>query len=106
VSHRSIETTVHQALANGRHVLTSAMRVPNILIVPAVVAATDMIATVPTRIADEAGATLAIKKVQPPFKLADPNIRMYWHELSHRDPGHVWFRGVVLEIARALSPAA
>jgi DNA-binding transcriptional LysR family regulator len=93
---------VSRALANERDHLTQSIRVPNILIVPAVVAATDMIATVPTRIADEAIATLSIKKVQPPFKLPDPNISMYWHELSHREPGHMWFRSAILEIAERL----
>jgi DNA-binding transcriptional LysR family regulator len=102
MSHRSIEATVSRALANGRDHRTQSIRVPNILIVPAVVAATDMIATVPTRIADEAIATLSIKKVQPPFKLPDPNISMYWHELSHREPGHMWFRSAILEIAERL----
>ena len=102
MSHRSIEATVSLALASGSEHLTQSIRVPNILIVPAVVAATDMIATVPTRIADEAIATLSIKKVQPPFKLPDPNVSMYWHELSHRDPGHTWFRNAILEIAQSL----
>ena len=102
MSHRSIEASVSRALADTRYYLTQSIRVPNILIVPAVVAATDMIATVPIRIADEAVITLAVKKVPPPFKLADPNISMYWHELSHRDPGHMWFRGVIQEIARKL----
>ena len=106
VSYRSIEATVSRALADDQRYLTSAMRVPNILIVSAVVAATDMIATVPTRIADEAVATLAIKKVQPPFKLADPNISMHWHELSHRDPGHIWFREAIQDIAQRLREPA
>jgi DNA-binding transcriptional LysR family regulator len=102
MSNRAIEATVSLALASGRDQLSQSIRVPNILIVPAVIAATDMIATVPTRIADEAIATLSIKKVQPPFKLPDPNVSMYWHELSHRDPGHMWFRNVILEIAKKL----
>jgi len=105
MSHRTIEATVSLALASGREHLTQSIRVPNILIVPAVVAATDMIATVPTRIADEAMATLAIKKVQPPFKLPDPNVSMYWHELSHRDSGNMWFRHAILEIAKSLRDA-
>jgi DNA-binding transcriptional LysR family regulator len=106
VSYRSMEASVAQALTLGHHYLPSAMRVPNILIVPAVVAATDMIATVPIRIANEAASSLAIRIVKPPFKLADPDISMYWHELSHRDPGHIWFRSAIQDIAKTLRTEA
>lgn len=101
-SYRSIETSVARALGNARHPLKHAIRVPNILIVPAVVAATDMIATVPLRIAREAAERLDIKAVQPPFKLANPDISMYWHELNHRDQAHIWFRQSIQTIAQAV----
>jgi DNA-binding transcriptional LysR family regulator len=106
LSYRSIETMVSQALAGRGSFRAGVMRMPNILIVPAVVAATDMIATVPVRVADEAAATLNIKKVRAPFKLSDPDISMFWHELNHRDPGHVWFRNVIQEIARDIREPA
>ncbi len=99
-SYRSIETSVSRALGSGKHILAHTMRVPNILIVPAVVAATDMIATVPLRIANEASGSLNIRAVQPPFKIANPDISMYWHELNHRDPAHIWFRQAVQAITK------
>jgi DNA-binding transcriptional LysR family regulator len=102
---RSVEASVMQALEHARGLRARPMRVPNILNVAAVVAATDMIATVPSRIADEAMGLYAIRKVQPPMKLPDPDISMYWHELTQRDPGHVWFRGMVVDIARSIAPA-
>lgn len=99
-SYRSIETSVMQALGHDKPLLKQAVRVPNILIVPTVVAATDMIATVPVRVAREAAERLDVKVVQPPFKLANPDISMYWHELNHRDPAHIWFRKLVQTIAQ------
>ena len=103
VSLRSMEASVTHALEHARGDRPKPMRVPNILNVAPVIAATDMIATLPSRVAAEAMRSYAIRIVQPPIKLPDPNIGMYWHELTQRDAGHVWFRTAVKEIARLIA---
>ena len=95
VSLRSIETSVVQALAGDASIYQNAMRVPNVTMVPAVVAATDMVATIPARIAEEVSELYRLQRLPPPVQLPNADISMYWHELMHRDAAHIWFRELV-----------
>ncbi len=58
-------------------------------------------------IGELAGETLATRfglaVVELPIKLPAVESALVWHERTHRDPAHAWFRGV---IARALEPVA
>ncbi len=100
---RFIELMVDDALGRRRLARSSVLRVPNVLMVPAVVAATDMIAMVPARIAEQDRERLGLQVFTPPVRLERPEVRMFWHERMHRDPAHAWLRGVVKELAVATS---
>jgi DNA-binding transcriptional LysR family regulator len=67
------------------------------LALPAVLEATDLIATVPERTARRiAAAGLAIKPL--PIELS-VTVSMAWHRRNARAPAHLWFRGVLTEAA-------
>lgn len=72
-----------------------ALAVPHFLLVPHVVAGSDLVATVGTRVADAFADLLSLRVVEPPVKLPTYEIRMYWHERHHRDPAQRWFRDMV-----------
>jgi DNA-binding transcriptional LysR family regulator len=69
------------------------------LALPAVLEATDLIATVPERTARRVAA--AGFEIRPlPIELG-VSVSMAWHRRNARAPAHLWFRGVLTEAAAA-----
>ncbi len=62
----------------------------------------DLIATLPTRMANlfRADPALAIRK--PPFMVIPIELQMVWSPLLHHDPGHTWMRRMVTELAQGV----
>lgn len=79
-----------------------ALRVPFPVLTPLLVAETDLVLTTPRwlacKLADHVG--LAIRR--PPVSVPPVRVAMLWHERSHRDPAHRWFRGVLAQLAGEL----
>jgi DNA-binding transcriptional LysR family regulator len=90
---------VDEALAKIHLERRVALRVPNFLSVGRVVAATDLIATLPERLARIVADEQGLVVVETP--VAVPNFRMglRWHERHRHDPAHRWFRSQILETA-------
>jgi LysR family transcriptional activator of mexEF-oprN operon len=78
------------------------LRVSSLLVTPSVVAATDMIATVPIRLARDAASHWPLRILSPPLTLPNPQIRMIWHERHHRDAAHRWLRDCLHRATRAI----
>lgn len=78
-----------------------AMSLPYHLAVPAMIADTDMIATVSERVAgrwDWPGVrTFPVPIAFPPF-----HETMLWHRRNDNDPGHAWLRTLILAASRML----
>jgi DNA-binding transcriptional LysR family regulator len=60
---------------------------------------TDLILTVPSGVARLLAARNSVEAVAPPLKLPEFDVKQYWHERFHNDPGNKWLRQT---IARAL----
>src|SRR5271163_1313011 len=75
---------------------------PNSAGVPFVVAATDLIATLPSRIVKGLPAVPNIRVLTPPFADVEVCPHMFWHRRTHNDPLQVWLRGVIREIAAGI----
>lgn len=87
--------------ALGRRRRVSAY-VPNFLVAPEIIAESDLVATVPRRLALAAARGLPLTVIEPPLALPRFTVEAVWHERTHKDPGHVWFRSLAFEAARAL----
>jgi DNA-binding transcriptional LysR family regulator len=61
----------------------------------AIVAATDLLLTLPRRQAAHHRGALSIKLFAAPVPLAAMQVRMYWHRQSDDDPAHQWIRDQV-----------
>ena len=82
-----------------------ALSVPHFLFVPEVVARTDLVAMLPSRLVR--GRTSHLQIIRPPLALPPYEMAMIWHERSHLDPAHVWLREQIsLATAAAALPAA
>lgn len=93
---------VDDALAALGRTRRVAVTVPHFLVAPYVVASTDLILTLPLRLADLLVKQLNLVILPPPLELAGFSIHMIWHERTHYDPGHRWLRE---QLAGILRPA-
>jgi DNA-binding transcriptional LysR family regulator len=85
---------------------------PSFQALPAIVAKTDLVATLPRRLAMYAAQTLPIAVYDPPLPLPTVDFSLYWHARSQEDSGHKWLRAKVAALLRTkgdhppkLSPA-
>ena len=75
-----------------------ALRVPHFVVVPLIVASTDLIVSLPSRVA-EASARLVKVKVHPlPIPLPSFEVSLYWHARVENDAANRWLRNVMLEL--------
>ena len=80
-----------------RHV---ALQTPHFTSVPDILAQTDLVATVPSRVANLFAITHALRSLPLPIDMLPFTVRMHWHKRSNPNQGHRWMRDV---IARVLS---
>jgi DNA-binding transcriptional LysR family regulator len=100
VSVEGIGTSVVDAILSARGLRRRIVLVlPNSAGVPFVVAATDLIATLPSRIVKGLPAVPNIRVLTPPFPDVEVCPHMFWHRRTHNDPLQVWLRSVIREIA-------
>jgi DNA-binding transcriptional LysR family regulator len=70
------------------------------LAVPVALAASDLIATVPSRTARQIAATAEIEILPLPIDLS-MTVSMAWHRRAASEPAQAWFRSVLLDAAAA-----
>lgn len=73
---------------------------PSFLVLPHVIAATDMIGVVPSRMAVGITQERAIASVDPPIQLPSIPFSMYWHPRLARDEGLLWLRRAIAKVFR------
>ena len=59
---------------------------------------TDLIATVPERVAQMLVRIAQVKALPPPFELPTFSIKQHWHERYQHDPANRWLRAVVADL--------
>jgi DNA-binding transcriptional LysR family regulator len=80
------------------------VRTPHFLSVAALVASSDLIATVPTRVADAACRREDVVAFAPPVEVPGFDVQMFWHPRRDRDPALRWLRDQVRDAIRAGPP--
>jgi len=66
------------------------------------VAGTNRIATVMSRMAQMYEEHLPLRLIRPPFAVPKVVHCMQWHRYQDQDPGHIWLRGILKQTARTL----
>jgi DNA-binding transcriptional LysR family regulator len=77
-------------------------RVSHLLMVPVLVARTDLVAAVSRRVAEPFSEPLGLRKYRPPLELPASTIGQVWHEQMDADPGHRWLRGTIREVCASI----
>jgi len=74
-----------------------ALTIPHFAAAPGVVAASDLVVTVPRRMV-EIYAHQGMVGVAIPFDVPGLELALYWHERSQEDPANRWLRNVFVEL--------
>lgn len=72
-----------------------AITVPSFTTAAAVVAATDLVATMPESLVAAQGSRMGVSAVNAPIPAHTVKIALCWHERTHADPAAQGFRGLV-----------
>jgi DNA-binding transcriptional LysR family regulator len=68
------------------------LHLPNYLPIPAIVAQTDLLGTVPAHQAEAFAPLFDLQVAPPPFDMPAVQISLIWHRQQQHDPAHIWLR--------------
>ncbi len=92
--HRVIEEALERAGVTRR----IALRVPHFTVVPMVLERTDLILTLPARVARVYERRGKFKTMRPPVPITPAEVAVHWHERFEADPGNRWLRDQIIEL--------
>lgn len=93
-----ISTRTDKALAALGRKRRVRLAVPHYLLVPEIVARSDMISALPERLAR--GYANKLRIFEPPLDIEGFTVGQIWHERNQRDPAQQWLREVLAELAQ------
>src|SRR5437868_3145554 len=91
--HRVIEEALERA--GLRRI---ALRVPHFTVVPMVLERTDLILTLPARVARVFERRGKLKSLPPPIPIPQAEVAVHWHERFDADQGNRWLREQLIEL--------
>ncbi len=74
------------------------LTVPHFVAVGHILQSTDLVATVPERLAERMAQPFNLKYVAHPVKLPQIAINLFWHAKYHKDPANQWLRGLIFDM--------
>ena len=78
-------------------VANARFRVPHFTAVPYIVSTTELVVTVPQKLAESAAAPFGLKWIEPPLALPTLQTNVFWHRRFNHDPGNQWLRGLIAD---------
>jgi DNA-binding transcriptional LysR family regulator len=70
-------------------------RVPHFTAVPYIVSSSDLVVTVPLKLAEQAAAPFKLAYVTPPLRLPTLQTNLFWHRRYAGDEGNCWLRELI-----------
>ena len=98
VSYRGGHRVIEEALERAGLARRIALRVPHFTVVPMVLERTDLILTLPARVARVFESRGNFKALPPPVTIPPADVGVHWHERFDADPGNRWLREQLLEL--------
>lgn len=103
------EVHVDVAAGTGRPLLEAALKrrgvvrkvvlqLPGFLGLVAIVASTDLIATLPRQIGETLADVGGLRVLPPPLPIPSFSVKQHWHGRFHDDPANRWLRGVCADL--------
>ena len=98
VSYRGGHRVIEEALERAGLARRIALRVPHFTVVPMVLERTDLILTLPAKVARVFERRGKFKSLPPPVPIPPADVAVHWHERFEADPGNRWLRELVTEL--------
>ncbi len=98
VSYRGGHRVIEEALERAGLARKIALRVPHFTVVPMVLERTDLILTLPARVARVFERQGGLKALPPPVAIPPAEVAVHWHERFDVDPGNRWLREQLVEL--------
>lgn len=95
--HRVVEEALERAGLAPRIVL----RVPHFTVVPMVLERSDLILTLPARVARVYERRGRFRSLPPPVPIPPADVAVHWHERFDADPGNRWLREQLIDLFAA-----
>lgn len=92
---------IDQAIAKQGIQRKVAVKIPNFIGAALVVERTDLVITIPARLAEVLRDRGDLRSFPVPFPLPGYQVKQHWHERYHQDPGSRWLRQVIAELMQA-----
>lgn len=73
-------------------------RVPHFTAVPYIVSTSELVVTVPQKLAESAAKPFGLKWIAPPLTLPTLQTNVFWHRRFNHDPGNQWLRGLIGDV--------
>jgi len=86
---------INDALAKAGIALDASFSVPHFAAVPYIVSTTDLVATVPRKLAERAAEPFQLQVTPSPLGLPPLQTNMFWHRRYNQDEAGRWLRGLV-----------
>lgn len=74
------------------------LKVPHFVAIGHILQSTDLIATVPERLAERMAEPFGLTHLPHPVKLPRIAINLFWHAKYHKDPASQWLRTLVFDL--------
>ena len=98
VSYKGGHRVIEEALERTGLARKIALRVPHFTVVPMVLERSDLILTLPSRVARVYQQRGNFKSLPPPVPIAPADVAVHWHGRFERDPGNRWLREIIVEL--------
>jgi len=98
VTYRGGHRVIEEALERAGVARRIALRVPHFTVVPMVLERTDLILTLPARVAHVFERRGNLKSLPPPVPIPPAEVAAHWHERFEADPGNRWLREQVVSL--------
>lgn len=96
-SRESPYDVINEKLEKAGVTAAARFRVPHFTAVPYIVSTTDLVVTVPEKLAMSATAPFNLQYIRPPLRLPALQTNIFWHRRFAQDEGNQWLRGFIAD---------
>jgi DNA-binding transcriptional LysR family regulator len=89
---------INLSLEKAGIIAAASFTVPHFSAVPYIVSSTDLIATVPQKLAASALVPFNLAYTKPPIRLPTLQTNIFWHRRFGQDEGNQWLRTLIVEL--------
>ena len=86
---------INQSLEKAGIKASAHFTVPHFVAVPYIISSTDLLVTVPQKLAESFAAPFKLQYVKPPLRLPSLQTNVFWHRRFGQDEGNQWLRNLI-----------